>query len=96
MRKEKQFLPDLKDGVSLRGVMNYNIGYSNYQDNRLVPPDWAEEDLPSSEYIAAKYRNQALIALMQMPEDELHDDLDEQTIEEWALDIAQEQGESWI
>ena len=77
--------------------MNYNIGYSSYQDNRLVPLDYrAEEDLPSSEYIAAKYRNQALIALMQMPEDELHDDLDEQTIEMWALDIAQEQGESWI
>ena len=38
---------------------------------------------------------QALIALMQMPEDELHDDLDEQTIEEWALDIAHENGESW-
>lgn len=75
--------------------MNYqNIGYSSHQDNRLVPPDyWAEEDLPSSEYIAAKYRNQALIALMQMPEDELHDDLDEQTIEEWALDIAHENGE---
>ena len=75
--------------------MNYqNIGYSSHQDNRLVPPDyWAEEDLPSSEYIAAKYRNQALIALMQMPEDELHDDLDEQTIEEWALDIAYENKE---
>ena len=78
--------------------MNYqNIGYSSHQDNRLAPPGyWSEEeDLPSSEYIAAKYRNQALIALMQMPEDELHDDLDEQTIEMWALDIAQEQGESW-
>ena len=77
--------------------MNYNIGYSSYQDNRLVPASYwtEEEDLPSSEYIAAKYRNQALIALMQMPEDELHDDLDEQTIEAWALDIAQEQGESW-
>lgn len=77
--------------------MNYNIGYSSYQDSRLVPASyWAgEEDLPSSEYIAAKYRNQALIALMQMPEDELHDDLDERTIEMWALDIAQEQGESW-
>lgn len=76
--------------------MNYNIGYHSYQDNRLVPPDWTEEeDLPSSEYIAAKYRNQALIALMQMPEDDLHDDLDEQIIEEWALDIAHENGESW-
>ena len=78
--------------------MNYNIGYHSYQDNRLVRPDywyWAEEDLPSSDIFAAKYRNQALIALMQMPEDELHDDLDEQTIEMWALDIAQEQGESW-
>ena len=51
--------------------MNYqNIGYHSHQDNRLVPPDYwtEEEDLPSSEYIAAKYRNQALIALMQMPE----------------------------
>ena len=27
-------------------------------------------------------------------EEDLHDDLDEQTIEMWALDIAQEQGES--
>ena len=75
--------------------MNYNIGYSSYQDSRLVPPDYWAEDLPSSDIFAAKYRNQALIALMQMPEDELHDDLDEQTIEMWALDIAQEQGESW-
>ena len=75
--------------------MNSNIGYSSYQDNRLMPPDWAEEDLPSSEYIAAKYRNQALIALMQMPEDELHDDLDEQTIFSWAMDIAHENGENW-
>ena len=78
--------------------MNYqNIGYSSHQDSRLVPASyWAveEDELPSSEYIAAKYRNKALIALMQMPEDELHDDLDEQIIEMWALDIAQEQGES--
>ena len=77
--------------------MNHNIGYSSHQDSRLVPAAsyWAEEeDLPSSEYIAAKYRNRALIALMQMPEDELHDDLDEQTIEMWAISIAQEQGET--
>ena len=78
--------------------MNYtNIGYHSHQDNRLVPASYwtEEEDLPSSVSIAAKYRNRALIALMQMHEDELHDDLDEQTIEAWALDIAHENGENW-
>ena len=70
-----------------------------FAHDMAAPADnWDSEDdgLPSSEYIAAKYRNQALIALMQMPEDELHDDLDEQTIEEWAISIAHENGESWI
>ena len=77
--------------------MNYNIGYNSYQDNRLVPASYwtEEEDLPRREYIDAKYRNQTLNKHKKMREDELHDDLDEQTIEAWALDIAHENGENW-
>ena len=79
--------------------MNYqNIGYSSHQDNRLTPASyWAEEesnDLLTKTEIIAKYREEAIEALMECIASE-KGFLTEAEIEESALIIAMNNGDNW-
>ena len=80
--------------------MNYNIGYSSHQDNRLVPASyWADESeddgMATKEYLVAKYREEAIEALMECIASE-KGFLTEAEIEESALIIAMNNGDNWI
>lgn len=79
--------------------MNYNIGYSSYQDSRLVPTSyWAEEesnDLLTKTEIIAKYRAASEAALWECNASK-KGFLTEEEIEESALIIAMNNGDNWI
>ena len=80
--------------------MNYNIGYHSHQDNRLVPASyWADESeddgMATKEYLVAKYREEAIEALMECIASE-KGFLTEAEIEESALIIAMNNGDNWI
>lgn len=80
--------------------MNHNIGYISHQDNRLVPASYwaveAEDDgMATKEYLVAKYRDEAIDALMECNASN-KGFLTEAEIEESALIIAMNNGEYCI
>lgn len=73
-------------------------GYDNYQDHRLQPRESWLDDQPSAESIAedliTKYRAAAIAELEAMVKAGEADDYAEEHIREFALWIAEENGET--
>ena len=75
----------------------YNIGYCNYQDPRLVPPDYWEEpdDRQTREEVVKQYTVAALKALHRELDAKNLASVTQEDIKVWALEIAAENGEEW-
>lgn len=78
----------------------YNIGYSSYQDPRLVPPDYWDEldeldDQPTREEVVKQYTVAALKAMHRELDAEDLASVTPEDVEAWALEIAAENGEEW-
>ena len=75
----------------------YNIGYSSYQDARLIPADYWDDpdDRLTREEIIEMYTVAALKAMHRELDAEDLASVTTENIAEWALEEAAAAGEEW-